>query len=46
LQDLLASQDGTLLPVRRELAVASRNATRLLNLVDTLLDFPSWKPVA
>jgi PAS domain S-box-containing protein len=39
LEDLLASQETAASPLRRELEVASRNARRLLNLVDTLLDF-------
>jgi signal transduction histidine kinase/chemotaxis response regulator CheB len=39
LEDLLASQPGESSPLRHELELASRNARRLLRLVDTLLDF-------
>jgi PAS domain S-box-containing protein len=39
LEDLLAARDEVSQPLRRELEIASRNAARLLGLVDTLLDF-------
>lgn len=39
LEDLLASPGPETRPLHRELEMASRNARRLLNLVDTLLDF-------
>jgi PAS domain S-box-containing protein len=39
LEDMLAARDDILGPMRRELELASRNARRLLGLVDTLLDF-------
>lgn len=39
LEDLLAAPDLETRPLHRDLEVASRNARRLLKLVDTLLDF-------
>src|SRR5206468_3080068 len=39
LEDLLESREALAPPLRRELELAARNAARLLNLVDTLLDF-------
>lgn len=39
LEDLLAAPGPETRPLHRDLEVASRNARRLLNLVDTLLDF-------
>lgn len=39
LEDLLAAPGPETGPLHRDLEVASRNARRLLNLVDTLLDF-------
>ncbi|HEX7887966.1 MAG TPA: chemotaxis protein CheB, partial [Ramlibacter sp.] len=39
LEDLLEAGGAEVRPLRRDLEIASRNARRLLNLVDTLLDF-------
>ncbi|HMN79747.1 MAG TPA: response regulator [Burkholderiaceae bacterium] len=39
LEDMLSVSDAATGPLRRELEVAQRNAHRLFNLVDTLLDF-------